>query len=334
MLADDIKISVANALKEDLGGAVDLSLDVTAQLIPDDAVNEATVITREPGVFCGKDWVEEVYRQLGGRVTITWFVKDGDEIKPNQELFHLKGHARTMLTAERTTLNFVQTLSGVATTVHEYVKAMGETKTQLLDTRKTIPGLRTALKYAVTVGGGHNHRIGLFDMYLIKENHIMACGSITAAVQKARELKPNTKVEVEVENLTELREALAAKADIIMLDNFEFDGMIGFYWCGLYLRGCVNQERARLRPVDALCERAKELSSCSLLFQLLSQNQRKRPITGLFLLGCCSPEQDWAKSRAGKVATTTTTTTTIEIIARNGFGAGLKEAPSLPLSFA
>ncbi len=226
MLADDIKISVANALKEDLGGAVDLSLDVTAQLIPDDAVNEATVITREPGVFCGKDWVEEVYRQLGGRVTITWFVKDGDEIKPNQELFHLKGHARTMLTAERTTLNFVQTLSGVATTVHEYVKAMGETKTQLLDTRKTIPGLRTALKYAVTVGGGHNHRIGLFDMYLIKENHIMACGSITAAVQKARELKPNTKVEVEVENLTELREALAAKADIIMLDNFEFDGMI------------------------------------------------------------------------------------------------------------
>lgn len=226
MLADDIKISVANALKEDLGGAVDLSLDVTAQLIPDDAVNEATVITREPGVFCGKDWVEEVYRQLGGRVTITWFVKDGDEIKPNQELFHLKGHARTMLTAERTTLNFVQTLSGVATTVHEYVKAMGETKTQLLDTRKTIPGLRTALKYAVTVGGGHNHRIGLFDMYLIKENHIMACGSITAAVQKARELKPNTKVEVEVENLTELREALAAKADIIMLDNFEFDGMV------------------------------------------------------------------------------------------------------------
>ena len=226
MLADDIKISVANALKEDLGGAVDLSLDVTAQLIPDNAVNEATVITREPGVFCGKDWVEEVYRQLGGRVTITWFVKDGDEIKPNQELFHLKGHARTMLTAERTTLNFVQTLSGVATTVHEYVKAMGETKTQLLDTRKTIPGLRTALKYAVTVGGGHNHRIGLFDMYLIKENHIMACGSITAAVQKARELKPNTKVEVEVENLTELREALAAKADIIMLDNFEFDGMV------------------------------------------------------------------------------------------------------------
>lgn len=226
MLADDIKVSVTNALKEDLGGAVDLSLDVTAQLIPDDAINEATVITRELGVFCGKDWVEEVYRQLGGRVEITWFVKDGDVIKPNQELFHLKGHARTMLTAERTTLNFVQTLSGVATEVHKYVEAMGDTKTHLLDTRKTVPGLRTALKYAVTVGSGHNHRIGLFDMYLIKENHIMACGSITAAIAKARELKPNTKVEVEVENLTELREALAAKADIIMLDNFQFEDMI------------------------------------------------------------------------------------------------------------
>lgn len=131
-----------------------------------------------------------------------------------------------MLTAERTTLNFVQTLSGVATLVNKYVKAMGDTKTQLLDTRKTIPGLRTALKYAVTVGGGHNHRIGLFDMYLIKENHIMACGGISAAIAKARELKPGTKVEVEVENLSELQEALNAKADIIMIDNFNFDDMI------------------------------------------------------------------------------------------------------------
>ncbi len=226
MLADDIKVSVELALKEDLGGKVDESLDVTAQLIPADHINEATVITREPGVFCGKDWVEEVYRQLGGNVTITWFVKDGDEIVENQELFHLKGNARTMLTAERTTLNFVQTLSGVASVVHQYVKAMGETKTHLLDTRKTVPGLRTALKYAVTVGGGHNHRIGLFDMYLIKENHIMACGGITAAVNKARELNQGIKVEVEVENLDELREALAAKAEIIMLDNFKFEDMI------------------------------------------------------------------------------------------------------------
>lgn len=226
MLADDIKLSVANALKEDLGGKLDAALDVTAQLIPDEAVNEATVITREKGIFCGKEWVEEVYRQLGGRVQITWFVKDGDAIEPNQELFHLKGHARTMLTAERTTLNFVQTLSGVATVVNQYVKAMGDTKTQLLDTRKTVPGLRTALKYAVTAGGGHNHRIGLFDMYLIKENLIMACGGITQAIVKARELNPGIKVEVEVENLTELQEALNAKADIIMLDNFKYEDML------------------------------------------------------------------------------------------------------------
>lgn len=226
MLADDIKVSVANALKEDLGGVLDASLDVTAQLIPADAVNEATVITREPGIFCGKEWVEEVYRQLGGGVEITWFVKDGDEIVENQKLFCLKGNARTMLTAERTTLNFVQTLSAVATLANKYVKAMGDTKTQLLDTRKTIPGLRTALKYAVTAGQGHNHRIGLFDMYLIKENHIMACGGIAGAIAKARELQPQIKVEVEVENLEELKEALAAKADIIMLDNFEFEDMI------------------------------------------------------------------------------------------------------------
>ena len=154
MLADDIKVSVELALKEDLGGKVDESLDVTAQLIPADHVNEATVITRECGIFCGKQWVEEVYKQLGGNVEITWFVNDGDELVENQKLFYIKGNARTMLTAERTTLNFVQTLSGVATLVNKYVKAMGDTKTQLLDTRKTIPGLRTALKYAVTVGGG------------------------------------------------------------------------------------------------------------------------------------------------------------------------------------
>ncbi len=226
MLAEDIKVSVELALKEDLGGKVDESLDVTAQLIPADHINEATVITREPGVFCGKQWVEEVYAQLGGGVEIEWFVKDGDQLVENQKLFHVRGNARIMLTAERTTLNFVQTLSGVATLVNRYVKAMGETKTRLLDTRKTVPGLRTALKYAVTVGGGQNHRIGLFDMYLIKENHIMACGGISAAVARAHELKPGTKVEVEVESLAELQEALDAGADIIMLDNFQFDDMI------------------------------------------------------------------------------------------------------------
>lgn len=225
MLTEDIKLNVQCALAEDLGGSVNASLDVTAQLIPEGTVNEATVITRESGIFCGKAWVNEVYAQLGGKVEITWFVEDGDEIKPSQELFHVKGDARTMLTAERTTLNFVQTLSGVATTVNGYVKAIAGTSCRLLDTRKTVPGLRTALKYAVKCGGGHNHRIGLFDMYLIKENHIMACGGIDKAIAKAHELNPGKKVEVEVESIDELKQALEAKADIIMLDNFDFDMM-------------------------------------------------------------------------------------------------------------
>lgn len=226
MLQDDIAATVKMALAEDLGGVLDAKLDVTSQLIDADEVNEATVITREAGVFCGKEWVEEVYRQLGGTVEITWFVKDGSAIEPGEQLFHLKGNARTMLTAERTTLNFVQTLSGVATEVSKYVKAMEGTQCRLLDTRKTLPCLRTALKYAVTCGGGKNHRIGLFDMYLIKENHIMASGGIARAIERARASHPELKVEVEVENLEELQQALDAKADIIMLDNFEYDMMI------------------------------------------------------------------------------------------------------------
>ena len=226
MLQDDIVATVKMALAEDLGGVLDPALDVTSQLIDADEINEATVITREAGVFCGKEWVEEVYRQLGGKVEITWFVKDGSKIEPGEQLFHLKGNARTMLTAERTTLNFVQTLSGVATEVSKYVKAMEGTTCRLLDTRKTLPCLRTALKYAVTCGGGKNHRIGLFDMYLIKENHIMASGGIAKAIERAKTNHPELKVEVEVENLDELQQALEAKADIIMLDNFEYDMMI------------------------------------------------------------------------------------------------------------
>lgn len=225
MLKEDITNSVSAALKEDLGGAVDTSLDVTAQLIPADRVSDAHVITREAGVFCGKAWVEEVYNQLGGGVTITWHVADGDKVAPGQKLFSLKGNARVMLTAERTTLNFVQTLSGVATVAASYVAEMEGTNCTLLDTRKTIPGLRTALKYAVVAGGGHNHRIGLFDAYLIKENHIMACGGIKQAVETARRLNPGKTVEVEVENLDELRQALDAGSDIIMLDNFDLPGM-------------------------------------------------------------------------------------------------------------
>ena len=219
----DITTAVEIALKEDLGGTVDESRDITAQLIAPDLTNEATVITREGGVFCGRAWVEEVYRQLGGGVSITWHVADGDVIKAGQELFSLRGSARVLLTAERTTLNFVQTLSGVATAVAAYVKAIAGTSCRLLDTRKTIPGMRTALKYAVTCGGGANHRMGLYDMYLIKENHIMACGGIDEAVSRARELSPGKQVEVEVENLDELRQALESGADIIMLDNFDYD---------------------------------------------------------------------------------------------------------------
>ncbi|MDY5779705.1 MAG: carboxylating nicotinate-nucleotide diphosphorylase [Succinivibrionaceae bacterium] len=221
MLSEDISNSVSLALKEDLGGVLDPSCDITAQLIPADRINTAHVITREEGVFCGKEWVEEVYKQLGNQVELTWKVNDGDLVSPGQELFSIKGNARTMLTAERTTLNFLQTLSGAATAVRAYVKEMEGTNCVLLDTRKTIPGLRTALKYAVKAGGGQNHRMGLFDAYLIKENHIMACGGIKEAIETARKLNPGKKVEVEVETLEELQEALDAKSDIIMLDNFD-----------------------------------------------------------------------------------------------------------------
>lgn len=225
MLSNDITNSVALALKEDLGGELDPSLDITAQLIPADRVSDATVITREEGVFCGKAWVDEIFHQLGDRVTVEWLVKDGDKVAPGQELFRLHGNARIMLTAERTALNFVQTLSGVATAVSAYVKEMRGTNCTLLDTRKTVPGLRTALKHAVVAGGGHNHRMGLFDAYLIKENHIMACGGIRQAIETARKLNPGKMVEVEVENLDELQQALDAKSDIIMLDNFDIPAM-------------------------------------------------------------------------------------------------------------
>ena len=221
MLQQDIQRAVRHALLEDLGGTLDPNADITAQLIPADKQGAATVITREAGVFCGTAWVNEVFAQLGGQVTIEWLVKDGDHLEPNQPLFRLQGPARILLTGERTSLNFVQSLSGVASQVACYVKELDGTHCRLLDTRKTVPGLRTALKYAVTCGGGNNHRMGLFDAYLIKENHIMACGGIAQAVAKARELNPGKRVEVEVENLNELQQALDAKADIIMLDNFE-----------------------------------------------------------------------------------------------------------------
>ncbi|AIR65236.1 carboxylating nicotinate-nucleotide diphosphorylase [Cedecea neteri] len=221
----DIPLAVAQALREDLGGEVDPNNDITAQLLPAENTSHAVVITRENGIFCGKRWVEEVFIQLGGDVTVTWHVEDGDEVSINQPLFELNGPARILLTGERTALNFVQTLSGVASEVHRYVALLEGTKTQLLDTRKTLPGLRTALKYAVLCGGGSNHRLGLSDAFLIKENHIIASGSIRQAVEKAFWMHPDVPVEVEVESLDELDQALKAGADIIMLDNFTVEQM-------------------------------------------------------------------------------------------------------------
>lgn len=222
----DIPAAVALALREDLGGEVDANNDITAQLLPADDRAHAVVITREDGIFCGKRWVEEVFIQLAGDdVTLTWHVADGDAITANQPLFELDGPSRVLLTGERTALNFVQTLSGVASVVSRYVALLAGTKTQLLDTRKTLPGLRIALKYAVLCGGGANHRLGLSDAFLIKENHIIAAGSVRQAVEKAFWLHPDVPVEVEVETLEELDDALKAGADIIMLDNFDTDQM-------------------------------------------------------------------------------------------------------------
>ncbi|MDT3410807.1 carboxylating nicotinate-nucleotide diphosphorylase [Kosakonia cowanii] len=217
----DIPAAVSLALREDLGGEVDANNDITAQLLPPENRSHAVVITREEGVFCGKRWVEEVFIQLAGDdVTLTWHVADGDTVQADQPLFELDGPSRVLLTGERTALNFVQTLSGVASAVRNYVTLLEGTKTQLLDTRKTLPGLRTALKYAVLCGGGANHRLGLSDAFLIKENHIIAAGSVRNAVEKAFWLHPDVPVEVEVETLEEFDDALKAGADIIMLDNF------------------------------------------------------------------------------------------------------------------
>ncbi|KPD21335.1 carboxylating nicotinate-nucleotide diphosphorylase [Idiomarina abyssalis] len=214
-----IQDGVSAALKEDLSGE-DASYDITAQLILEQSQSRASIITREEAVVCGCGWVDQVFRQLGQQVEIEWLVKDGDKVAANTELCRLKGPSRILLTGERTALNFLQTLSATATTTYQYSQLLNDYKTQLLDTRKTLPGMRLAQKYAVRCGGGVNHRIGLFDAYLIKENHIFACGGIAQAVKAAKQLNPGKTVEVEVENLDEFSQALAAEADIIMLDNF------------------------------------------------------------------------------------------------------------------
>ncbi|MCL7945290.1 carboxylating nicotinate-nucleotide diphosphorylase [Marinobacter sp. ATCH36] len=212
--------SVAQSLREDIGDG-----DITAMLIPEDRVSRGRVITREEAIIAGRAWVEEVFRQVDPRVTLTWNVNDGDRANPDQLLFSMEGPARSLLTAERSALNWLQMLSGVATTCAAYSQRVAHTGVQLLDTRKTLPGLRLAQKYAVTCGGCHNHRIGLWDAFLIKENHIAACGSIANAVAEAHRIAPGRPVEVETENSDELEQALAAGADIIMLDEFSLADM-------------------------------------------------------------------------------------------------------------
>jgi nicotinate-nucleotide pyrophosphorylase (carboxylating) len=214
---------VTLALDEDLNYQTAQEGDITAQLIPQNEQASAKVITREDCIFCGKDIILEVFKQVDPTVNVTVLINDGDAVKANSTLFTASGSARSILTAERTALNFVQTLSGTATTTAHYVKELSGTTTQLLDTRKTIPGMRALQKYAVKCGGGANHRIGLFDAFLIKENHIAACGTIDKAVTQAKLNHPNKPIEVEVESLNELDQAINAGADIIMLDNFSVE---------------------------------------------------------------------------------------------------------------
>ena len=232
-LPDDVTETVRRALAEDVGPG-----DLTAGLIAANASVEAQVITREDAVLCGTAWLDEVFRQVDERIRVVWRAKDGEAINAGQELCKITGPARGLLTGERVALNFLQLLSGVATRAHQYVDAVHGTKTIILDTRKTIPGLRRAQKYAVACGGGQNHRMGLYDAILIKENHIAAAGSITTALEAARHSAPRgTSIEIEVENIGQLREALAAGADRLLLDNFSVQE----------LKAAVTETRARAK---------------------------------------------------------------------------------------
>ncbi len=221
MTPPDPNPTVALALIEDIGSG-----DLTAALIPESTLAEATVISRENAVLCGAAWFDAVFQQLDPRINIGWQAADGDRIIPDQLLCTLRGPARPLLTGERTALNFLQLLSGVATLARRFADEVAESGATILDTRKTLPGLRLAQKYAVRCGGCQNHRIGLFDAVLIKENHIMAAGSISNAIVAARQRHPGVTVEVEVESLTELQEALVAQPDIVMLDNFDLAAMV------------------------------------------------------------------------------------------------------------
>ena len=219
-LPQDLSETVARALAEDVGSG-----DVTAALLPADARSRARVISREPAVICGRAWFDEVFRQLDRSVQVAWRVADGAAVAPGDTLCEITGPTRALLTGERTALNFLQTLSGTATAARRYAEAVAHTRARVLDTRKTLPGLRSAQKFATRCGGCLNHRMGLYDLVLIKENHILAAGSIAAALAAARRLFPALEVEVEVEDLPELDQALAAGADIVLLDNFDLAGL-------------------------------------------------------------------------------------------------------------
>lgn len=233
IISEAIAANVRAALAEDLGSG-----DITALLIPEDQMASARVITREDGIICGTDWVDAVFEALSDDIRIDWQVKDGDSVLSGDSLFTLQGPARAILSGERCALNFLQTLSGTATVSRTYADMVAHTNTKLLDTRKTLPGLRIAQKYAVKCGGCENHRTGLYDAFLIKENHIMTCGSIRQAIEAARNTAPDKPVEVEVESIEEFQQAHEAGADIIMLDNFDIAD----------LEVCVarNQGRAKL----------------------------------------------------------------------------------------
>ena len=221
LLEQSIQLNIQQALQEDIGDG-----DITAMLTPEHEQATATIISREDMVLAGQPWVNALIQEFDASVEVIWLKNDGDRVAANEAFLKLSGSARSLLTVERPALNFIQTLSAVATKTAEYVKQLDGLNTKLLDTRKTLPGLRIAQKYAVAVGGGQNHRLGLFDAFLIKENHIMAAGGIAQAIQQAHEIAPGKPVEVEVETWDELNLALEAKADIVMLDNFSQQQMI------------------------------------------------------------------------------------------------------------
>jgi nicotinate-nucleotide pyrophosphorylase (carboxylating) len=237
-----IREQVSLALIEDLGGELNAHNDITANLIDESENATATIITREQCVICGVAWVEQAFALIDEHLELVWQVKDGDTVAADTTLLTLTGSARAILTAERVALNFLQTLSATATVTASYAKLLAGSNTKILDTRKTLPGLRMAQKYAVHCGGGQNHRIGLFDAFLIKENHIFSCGSIEKAVSRAKEMKPGKPVEVEVESLEELQQALLAGADIVMLDNFTNE-QITQGQCKLEVSGNITDER-------------------------------------------------------------------------------------------